>query len=137
MRLCLFLFTFAFGIAFAAELPKTETLNGKLSIQNGKPATLETADHHVYTLSGDDATTKILGDTRLNGFSVQAKGHVTAPGKFQIDPIHTRALLVHKDGHLKMITYWCDTCSIRAFTPGPCVCCQKETTLDLVDPDQL
>jgi hypothetical protein len=36
-----------------------------------------------------------------------------------------------------MITYWCDVCSIRAYTPGPCVCCQQETTLDLRDPDKL
>jgi hypothetical protein len=26
-------------------------------------------------------------------------------------------------------------CNIRAYTPGPCVCCQRETTLDLIDPD--
>ena len=78
----------------------------------------------------------MLGDTRLNGFEIHAKGHFTDPGHFQLDPIHTHSLLVNTDGHLKMVTYWCDTCSIRAYTPGPCVCCQQETVLDLRDPDK-
>jgi len=43
---------------------------------------------------------------------------------------------VRQDGKLKLVTYWCDICAIRAYTPGPCVCCQRETTLDLRDPDQ-
>jgi hypothetical protein len=37
---------------------------------------------------------------------------------------------------VKVITYWCDVCSIRTYTPGKCWCCQQETTLDLRDPDQ-
>jgi len=28
-------------------------------------------------------------------------------------------------------------CGIRAYTPGPCVCCQAETELDLRDPDNI
>ena len=63
-------------------------------------------------------------------------GRFTAPDQFVVDPIHTRAMFVHKDGHVKVITYWCDVCSIRTYTPGPCWCCQKETLLDLRDPDQ-
>jgi hypothetical protein len=120
---------------FAAASDKTETLEGKLVLSAGKPPALATAENKLVLLDGDDSTRKILGDQRLNGFQVQAKGHFTAPGKFLIDPIHTTALTVRKDGHLKMITYWCDVCNIRAYTPGPCVCCQRETTLDLIDPD--
>ena len=77
-----------------------------------------------------------LGDQRLNGFEVEAKGHFTAPDRFLIDPIHTRAMLVRQGGKLRMVTYWCDICSIRSFTPRPCVCCQRDTTLDLRDPDE-
>ena len=131
MRGCLILLAAAL-CAFAAN---TETLTGKLALNTGKPPALATAGKQLIQLDGDDSTRKILGDQRLNGFVVQAKGHFTAPGKFLIDPIHTTALTVRKDGHLKMITYWCDVCNIRAYTPGPCVCCQKETTLDLIDPD--
>jgi hypothetical protein len=28
-------------------------------------------------------------------------------------------------------------CSIRAYAPGPCVCCQKDTDLDLRDLDDI
>ena len=124
---------------WAADGKSTEpgnVLSGKLSIVEGQPPRLEAADHKMIFLDGDADTSKILGDKRLNGFKVEARGHFTAPDRFLIDPIHTRALLVRKDGRLKMITYWCDVCSIRAYTPGPCVCCQRETTLDLRDPDQ-
>ena len=133
MRGCLFLL--AALCAFAADVPKSETLTGRLVLAAGKPPALETAGHKAVLLDGDDATRKILGDQRLDGFEVQAKGHFTAPGKFLIDPIHTRAMMVRQDGKLKMITYRCDVCNIRGNTPGPCPCCQKETLLDLRDPD--
>ena len=105
-------------------------------MRQGKPATIETSDHKIVQLDGDDTTQKVLADARLNGFQVEAKGHFTAPGRFLIDASHTHSLLVRKEGKLKLITYWCDVCSIRAYTPGPCVCCRAETTLDLRDPDQ-
>jgi hypothetical protein len=137
MRLCLGLLVAFAGLVSAATAPETVTLSGRLIVAPGKPTTIQTADHQAIQVDGDDPTRKVLGDQRLNGFQVQAKGHFTAPGHFLIDPMHTRALLVRKDGSLKMITYWCDVCSIRAYTPGPCVCCQQETTLDLRDPDKL
>ncbi|MBZ5584341.1 MAG: hypothetical protein LAQ30_19435 [Acidobacteriia bacterium] len=130
-----FLCLLAAALFCAASEPKTTTLRGKLIIAAGEPASLETADHQRVTLDGDESTRKILGDQRLNGYEVEAKGHFTAPRRFLIDPIHTRAMMVRQDGRLKMITYWCNVCSIRAYTPGPCVCCQRETTLDLRDPD--
>ena len=119
----------------AADLRPSSTLRGKLSVREGKPAAIETPDHKLVTVEGDDTTSKLLADGRLNGFEVEARGHFTSPDHFQIDPSHTHSLLVRKDGKLRLISYWCDVCSIRAFTPGPCVCCQRETTLDLIDPD--
>jgi hypothetical protein len=120
----------------AADSHPGETLRGKLVLGNGKPPAVETADHKRVILDGDEPTRQVLGDRRLNGFEVEAKGRFTAPDRFLIDPIHTRGLLVRQGGKLRMITYWCDTCSIRSYTPGPCVCCQRETTLDLRDPDE-
>ncbi len=128
MRYCLLL------LAAAASL-SAATIHGKLSVHPNGPATIQTDDHQTVTLAADDTISQVLTDDRLNGFEVEARGHFTAPGRFQIDPFHTVPLLVRKDGHLKMITYWCDVCSIRAYTPGPCRCCQKETVLDLRDPD--
>jgi hypothetical protein len=115
---------------------KPDTIQGTLVQTAGKPPALATADHRLISLDGDDATKGVLNDKRLAGFHLEAKGHFTAPEQFLVDPIHTKALFVHKDGHVKVITYWCDVCSIRTYTPGPCWCCQKETTLDLRDPDQ-
>ena len=119
----------------AAEL-KPETIRGKLTQREGKPPALETADHKYIDLDGDEPTRGVLNDKRLAGFDLEAKGQFTATGKFLVDPIHTQAMFVHKNGRLKVITYWCDTCSIRTYTPGPCWCCREETTLDLRDPDQ-
>jgi len=136
MRFCLCLLVLVVVSAFAADSPAGEAVRGKLVLRDGKPPALETAEHKLVTLDGDDPTRKVLGDQRLNGFDVEAKGHFTAPDRFLIDPIHTRSMLVRQDGKLRMVTYWCDTCSIRSFTPGPCVCCQRETTLDLRDPDE-
>jgi hypothetical protein len=131
MRLCLCLVALA-ALCFADE---SATVRGKLVVREGKPTAIETPDRKVVQLDGDDATHKVLADPRLNGFEVEAKGKFTAPGRFLIDPIHTHSLLVNRGGHLKLVSYWCDVCTIRAYTPGPCVCCQKETTLDLIDPD--
>src|SRR6266702_2052477 len=88
---------FALGVfALAAPLGKaaetTETIDGKLIIRGASPATLETADHKVIALDGDQPTRKVLHDDRLNGMDVHAAGHFTAPGKFLIDPQHKRAL---------------------------------------------
>lgn len=135
MRYCLLVLGIALTLP-AATLPSgATTIRGKLAIHDNAPATVETADHHVVTLIADNTISQVLTDQRLSGFDVQAKGHFTAPDKFQIDPSHTIPFLVRKDGHLKMVTYWCDVCSIRAYTPGPCRCCQRETALDLRDPD--
>lgn len=134
MRFCLCLVALA-ALCFAADSRQSTTIRGKLTIHDGQPAIIETPDHKTVQLDGDDTTQKVLTDTRLNGFEVQAKGQFDSSGRFRIDPAYTHSLLVNKGGHLKLITYWCDVCTIRAYTPGPCVCCQKETTLDLIDPD--
>lgn len=135
MRFCLCLLALA-AVCFAANPKASTTVDGKLLIREGQPPRIETANHTMVILAGDDTTSKVLTDQRLDGFDVQAKGHFTSPGHFLIDPSYHHSLLVRKDGKLKLITYWCDTCSIRAYTPGPCVCCQRETTLDLRDPDE-
>ena len=122
--------------AALAQTPQPATIRGTLLQRSGKPPAIETADHRTISLDGDEPTKGVLNDKRLAGFDLEAKGHFTASDQFLVDPIHTKAMFVHKDGHVKVITYWCDVCSIRTYTPGPCWCCQKETLLDLRDPDQ-
>ena len=134
MRFCLCLFALA-ALSFAAETPKSDTVRGKLLVTEGQPTAVQTAEGRKVALDGDDSTKKVLADPRLNGFEIQAKGRFESPARFVIDPIHTHSLLVNQSGRLKLVTYWCDVCTIRSYTPGPCVCCQKETTVDLIDPD--
>jgi hypothetical protein len=137
MRVCLCILALAAVSLHAATAPKSETVRGKLVVSSGEAPVVETAEHRRIVLDGDAPTRKVLHDPRVNGFEVEARGHFTAPGKFLIDPQHTRALLVRDGGKLKMITYWCDVCYIRAYAPGPCVCCQKDTDLDLRDLDDI
>lgn len=135
MRYCLWIML-VLGAAWASELPSHEVLHGKLMVRDGKPPAVETVDHKVVELTGDESTAKVLADKRLNGYEVQAHGHFTAPNRFAIDPFHTRGLVAEEKGKVKIITYYCDVCNIRAYVPGPCACCQKETTLELRDPGQ-
>ena len=136
MRLSSVLLFCCLAAAGFAEGPEPATIRGTLVQRPGKPPALETAGHKFISLDGDEPTKGVLNDKRLAGFDLEAKGRFTAPDQFLVDPIHTQAMFVHKDGHVKVITYWCDVCSIRTYSPGPCWCCQKETTLDLRDPDQ-
>jgi hypothetical protein len=122
--------------AFAADLREGEILRGKLLIRDGKGA-FQTAGNKTVQLDGDEPTLKVLGDKRLDGFEAQAKGRYTGAGQFTIDPIHTNALMVNDHGKYKLVTYWCEVCSIRSYTPGPCACCQRYTDLDLRDPDHV
>ena len=135
MYACLMLLVCLLTPSFAAS-SKSETIQGKLTQREGQPPAIQTAGRGLVALEGDEATTAVIKDKRLNGMDMEAHGHFVAPDRFAIDPIHTKAMLVHKDGRLKMITYWCELCAIRTYSPGVCWCCQKETVLDLRDPDQ-
>ena len=120
--------------AFAAA-PATSSIRGKLTQQDGKPA-IELNGHKLIALDGDEPTRGILNDKRLAGADMEATGHFANSGVFAVDPIHTKALHVYKDGKRRTISYWCDTCSIRTYTPGICWCCQQDTALDLQDDDK-
>jgi hypothetical protein len=111
------------------------TVRGKLVQHEGQTPAIETAEHKLITLAGDGSTEHVLHDSRLAGVDLEAKGHFTAADRFQVDPFHTQALHVIKNGKRLHITYWCDVCSIRSYEPGPCWCCQRETKLDLREPD--
>jgi hypothetical protein len=116
--------------AFAAETAKFESARGTLIQRDGKPA-IETPEHKIVWLSGDDAVTDVLNDERLRGVDFEALGNFAAPDHFQIAPSYQRPLFVHKDGKRLMVTYWCGVCHIRTYKPGDCWCCHKYTDLDL------
>lgn len=94
------------------------------------PAMLESGGGKLR-LEGDQQTTAVLNDERLNGMQVRLTGELAGPGVFRVGPIHTRALRVVQGAKLLFVTYWCEVCSIRTYSPGPCMCCQDNTALDL------
>jgi hypothetical protein len=97
---------------------------------------IETAEHKRIVLDGDQPTRKCRTIRASTGSKLRRVGisqHLTNSRSTQ----HTRALVVMQSGKPKMITYWCDVCYIRAYAPGPCVCCQKDTDLELRDLDDI
>ncbi|MBC7926406.1 MAG: hypothetical protein H7039_12180 [Bryobacteraceae bacterium] len=110
-------------------------LRGRLSKDQQGRAVLQTTDGKNVTLTGDEETRAVLGDSRLSGFDFEVLGTSAASGAFTISPIHLAALWAYQDGKRKRVTYWCDVCAIRTYSPGLCWCCREETALDLRDPD--
>lgn len=123
------------GLSWAADVPGL-SIRGKLTRSSDQKPALEVSPKKLVYLDGDHATVGVLNDKRLWGADFEAVGHFNSPDHFEIDPIHTRSMFVHKDGKRLMITYWCDVCYIRTYTPGTCVCCQKYTDLDLRESDE-
>lgn len=111
-------------------------MRGKLvSLREGRPS-LEVPGGKIVWLEGDADTRRVLLDERLQGEDFEARGESGGAGTFAILPIHLRALFVHRDGKRFMITYWCEVCAIRTYTPGVCACCQEEMALDLRAPGE-
>jgi len=124
-----------------AESPKTgdtpaTAVRGKLIQRENQTPAIETADHKLIVLEGDASTEHVLHDKRIAGMDLEASGHFMGADHFQLDPFHTHAIHVIKDGKRFRVTYWCDVCSIRQYEPGPCWCCQRETALALKPEDE-
>ena len=88
-------------------------------------------DGREIALGGDLQAMAVLNDARLGGFELEVAGRLLSTTRLQLNPSHTWPLRVLRDGRRLLVTYWCDTCSIRSYTPGTCVCCQGETDLAL------
>ena len=108
-----------------------ESVRGRLLPGVGGPAFLELSSDKKIELAGDKETMKVLADARLKGVELEAHGRFASPARFEVGHIHERNLFVVKDGKKLMISYWCDVCSIRTYSPGKCMCCQEETALEL------
>lgn len=119
----------------AAAVPGLAIRGRLVQSADHKPA-LALPGQKLVGLTGDEPTMGVLNDKRLAGMELEAIGHFNSPDQFEVDPIHTKALFVHKDGKKLSISYWCDVCYIRTYSPGICVCCQKYTDLDLRASDE-
>jgi hypothetical protein len=112
----------------------SQTLRGVLST-GARPA-LKTPRGPIL-LNGDEPTDLVLHDQRLDGADFEVAGEPKAENDFAVGPIHTRSLFVYRGGKRLAVSYWCDICYIRTWSPGKCWCCQEETRLDPVDPATL
>jgi hypothetical protein len=124
MRRRLLILTFAAPVWTWAQARRT--LRGILRV----PAVLVSGEGETR-LEGDKQTTLVLGDRRLDGKEFEIVGEALPGGGLRVDPIHTKALKVLEGGKALLVTYWCEVCSIRTYAPGPCMCCQADTDLDL------
>ena len=114
----------------AGESVAGQLVSGKLKETAAGPV-LVTAQGEV-AVTGDEESNEVLRDQRLEGLQLEGKGHFTDATHFRLDHFHTKPLrVVQQDGVKKEVTYWCEVCSIRTYTPGKCLCCQEETALDL------
>jgi hypothetical protein len=107
---------------------------GKLVKGPGDKPALQTSDGKLLLLNGDADTLGVLKDNRLAGADFEVLG-TESGDTVAINPIYTAALFAYKDGKRLRVTYWCDVCAIRTYTPGLCWCCREDTALDLRDPD--
>ncbi len=114
----------------------SQTLRGILASDSGGHPALKTPKGLVL-LDGDEPTELVLHDQRLAGSDFEVAGQPKPPNQFTVDPIHTRSLFVYRGGKRLVVSYWCDICYIRTWSPGKCWCCQEETRLDPVDPATL
>jgi hypothetical protein len=112
-------------------------VRGKLSVSPAGQPGLTIGGGTFVALQGDPDTQGVLKDARLAGTDFEVVGSFGEGNQFQINPIHMRALFTYKAGRRLMVTYWCDVCAIRTYTPGICWCCREETALDLLEPDKV
>jgi hypothetical protein len=125
-----FLFWLAVAASWCAQPPST--LRGKLVQRAGQAPSIETADHKLVAVDGEPESLAVLNDHRLAGSEMDLSGRYAAPDRFTVGPFYTsHSIIVLKGGKRFTVSYWCPICSIRAYTPGKCVCCQRETRLDL------
>lgn len=132
-RRALFLMTALAPLRLGADQAQASVRGQLRQGDDAKPG-ITTREGKSVDLLGDTSTVGVLKDPRLKGMDFEALGHYTGPTVFQVDPIYKKALFVWRGGKRLMVTYWCPICSIRAWTPGPCQCCQRPMNLDLRDP---
>jgi len=111
-----------------------ERVRGRLAIEADGTPLLRVADGRVWRLEGDPESVAVLLDERVQAETFEAVGSLAGGHRFRIDPIHKKAMYVIRDGKALVITYWCEVCAIRTYSPGKCQCCQDETAFHPRDP---
>ena len=123
--------------AFAASpagagAPASSEIRGKLIQPESGPVSLDTGSVKIE-IRADKDSDSVLHDRRLAPLEIALHGHAIDATHFQLDPFFLKPVYAVKNGKEMLVTYYCDVCSIRYYTPGRCVCCQQETRVDLHD----
>jgi hypothetical protein len=115
-----------------ASAPASSEIRGKLIQPDSGPVSLVTGSTKIE-IRADKDSESILRDRRLAPLEIALHGHAVDATHFRLDPFFLKPINAVKDGKEMLVTYYCDVCSIRYYTPGRCVCCQEETRVDLHD----
>lgn len=82
---------------------------------------LKTGDGQLYPLLPTESSAAVWLDERFRTRDLQITAR-SFPGTNYIEVIKIQSWLSAK---LYNLYYYCDTCAITSFKPGPCECCQE------------
>jgi hypothetical protein len=78
-------------------------------------------DGRLYKFLPTDTMTAVFTDTRVRQRELQITARLRAGDQLEIIKVQSV-----KEGKLYDIFYYCEVCSITAYTPGLCPCCRNE-----------
>jgi hypothetical protein len=78
-------------------------------------------DGKLYKFLPTDTMTAVFSDSRVRQRELQLTARLHDGGQLEIIKVQSI-----KEGKLYDIFYFCDICSITAYTPGLCPCCRNE-----------
>ncbi len=78
-------------------------------------------DGRLYKFLPTDAMTAVFTDARVRQRELQLTARLRDGDQLEIIKVQSV-----KEGKLYDIYYYCDVCSITAYTPGLCPCCRNE-----------
>ena len=119
-------------VLLSAQQSNTITVRGQVVCSVAEKATVKTVgDHeHEYVFKTDlgqllplfkSITSRALFvDNRLQERYLEVTGELREDRSIEVFQI--RSII---GGQLHDVHYWCDTCAIRANSPGPCWCCYQ------------
>jgi len=126
LPLATFLSALLLGGVAGAQTPRpvvaahAPTWQGTLQQTAGAAPKLHTATHD-YVLTGQaDYTLHTLEDSHLAGATLKVHGRVLPDGRLEV-----ARFFVVRAGKLYKVRYFCETCNIVVYEPGPCPCCQQ------------
>lgn len=89
--------------------------------ETGKQFGFASKDGRLYKFLPTDTMTAVFTDSRVRQRELQLTARLHAGGQLEIIKVQSV-----KEGKLYDIYYYCDVCSITAYTPGLCPCCRDE-----------